>query len=216
MPLPQLLSLVEIAGESSGSFSPKCPHPPTRKEHRWPARIQRCRARRGKALDTRHPEFFVVVNDDVAGAERWLTDRNHPSSRADAVAFYPPRESFGEAEAHAEIAGGKSGDPGAHRSRWPPDSHRHQASPPRAHPSSPGPCLRADSSYKKRVILLQSENLACAPRGDRLRARADGGGRRPVQRARRNLRHLQLWHGGAGAPRVLGRRHLRAPPLRPL
>jgi transcription-repair coupling factor (superfamily II helicase) len=48
--------------------------------------------------------FFVVVSDDVAGAERWLADLT-TLVEPEVVAFYPPRESFGEAEAHAEIAG---------------------------------------------------------------------------------------------------------------
>lgn len=48
--------------------------------------------------------IFVVVSDDVAGAERWLADLS-TLVEEDQVAFYPPRESFGEAEAHAEIAG---------------------------------------------------------------------------------------------------------------
>src|SRR5438105_9133347 len=48
--------------------------------------------------------FFIVVSDDVAGAERWLADLT-TLVEPEAVAFYPPRESFGEAEDHAEIAG---------------------------------------------------------------------------------------------------------------
>jgi transcription-repair coupling factor (superfamily II helicase) len=48
--------------------------------------------------------FFVVVSDDVAGAERWLADLSTLVEQ-EAIAFYPPRESFGEAEAHAEVAG---------------------------------------------------------------------------------------------------------------
>ncbi|MFN2636054.1 MAG: transcription-repair coupling factor [Gemmatimonadaceae bacterium] len=48
--------------------------------------------------------FFVLVSDDVAGAERWLADLSSLEDGG-SVAFYPPRESFGEAEAHAEIAG---------------------------------------------------------------------------------------------------------------
>ena len=51
-----------------------------------------------------HQRFFVVVTDDIGDAERWLADLTTLVS-PDAVAFYPPRESFGEAEAHAEIAG---------------------------------------------------------------------------------------------------------------
>ncbi|MEO7366333.1 MAG: CarD family transcriptional regulator, partial [Gemmatimonadaceae bacterium] len=48
--------------------------------------------------------FFVVVAESVAGAERWLADLE---SLGDAgfVAFYPPREGFGEVEPHAEVAG---------------------------------------------------------------------------------------------------------------
>ncbi|MDO8501088.1 MAG: transcription-repair coupling factor [Gemmatimonadaceae bacterium] len=48
--------------------------------------------------------FFVVIADSVSGAERWLADLE---SLGDAgfVAFYPPREGFGEAEPHAEVAG---------------------------------------------------------------------------------------------------------------
>src|SRR3954465_5357073 len=48
--------------------------------------------------------FFVVVSYNVAGAERWLADLT-TLVESDAIAFYPPRESFGEAEAHAEVAG---------------------------------------------------------------------------------------------------------------
>src|SRR5256714_3172540 len=48
--------------------------------------------------------FFVVVSDDIADSERWLADLT-TLVEPEAVAFYPPRESFGEAEAHAEIAG---------------------------------------------------------------------------------------------------------------
>ncbi|MEO8194290.1 MAG: transcription-repair coupling factor [Gemmatimonadales bacterium] len=48
--------------------------------------------------------FFVVIAESVAGAERWLADLE---SLGDSgfVAFYPPREGFGEAEPHAEVAG---------------------------------------------------------------------------------------------------------------
>ena len=53
--------------------------------------------------------LILVVSDDVAGAERWLADLNQLAETgadgASPVAFYPPRESFGEAEPHAEIAG---------------------------------------------------------------------------------------------------------------
>ncbi|HXC25380.1 MAG TPA: transcription-repair coupling factor [Gemmatimonadaceae bacterium] len=48
--------------------------------------------------------FFVIVTEQVPDAERWLADlemllENIP------VAFYPPRESLGETEPHAEVAG---------------------------------------------------------------------------------------------------------------
>ena len=47
--------------------------------------------------------FFVVVAENVADAERWLSDLE--SLGGVPVAFYPPRESFGESEPHAEVAG---------------------------------------------------------------------------------------------------------------
>jgi len=59
----------------------------------------------------RHLEsrFFVIVTENVPDAERWLSDLESLSgSRAEGgapVAFYPPRESLGEAEPHAEVAG---------------------------------------------------------------------------------------------------------------
>ena len=48
--------------------------------------------------------FFVVIAESVSGAERWLADLE---SLGDSgfVAFYPPREGFGEVEPHAEVAG---------------------------------------------------------------------------------------------------------------
>ena len=51
-----------------------------------------------------HGRFFVVVSDDISDSERWLADLTTLLD-SEVVAFYPPRESFGEAEAHAEIAG---------------------------------------------------------------------------------------------------------------
>ncbi len=48
--------------------------------------------------------FFVVVAENVADAERWLADLEGLGADAP-VAFYPPRESFGESEPHAEVAG---------------------------------------------------------------------------------------------------------------
>src|SRR5579864_3353632 len=48
--------------------------------------------------------FFVVVTQGLPDAERWLADLQSLTSDA-AVALYPPREGFGEAEPHAEVAG---------------------------------------------------------------------------------------------------------------
>jgi len=48
--------------------------------------------------------FFVVVAENVADAERWLADLEALGGGAPA-GFYPPREGFGEAEPHAEVAG---------------------------------------------------------------------------------------------------------------
>jgi transcription-repair coupling factor (superfamily II helicase) len=48
--------------------------------------------------------FFVVVAEGVPQAERWLADLQAILDETP-VALYPPREGFGEAEPHAEIAG---------------------------------------------------------------------------------------------------------------
>src|ERR1700733_2419900 len=57
------------------------------------------------ALARRLPGRFVaVVTESLPDAERWLAGL--PSLTADtAVARYPPREGFGEAEPPAEVAG---------------------------------------------------------------------------------------------------------------
>ena len=102
MPLPQLLSIIESLGEFRELLD-EMPAPGARRESvdcEDPA-TPWC-SLRSPGMQARR--FFVVVNDDVAGAERWLADLT-TLVEAEAVAFYPPRESFGEAEAHAEIAG---------------------------------------------------------------------------------------------------------------
>src|SRR2546429_6021691 len=102
MPLPQLLSILESLGEFQELLNV------------LPGLADRCGIAglhgsadalvvAALAGNLRH-RFFVVVSDDVAGAERWLADLT-TLVETEAVAFYPPRESFGEAEAHAEIAG---------------------------------------------------------------------------------------------------------------
>ena len=47
---------------------------------------------------------IVVVSDSLPDAERWLADLNALAD-ADGIALYPPREGFGEAEPHSEVAG---------------------------------------------------------------------------------------------------------------
>jgi transcription-repair coupling factor (superfamily II helicase) len=47
--------------------------------------------------------FVLVVTDGLPDAERWLADLQTLSDAA--VALYPPREGFGEAEPHMEVAG---------------------------------------------------------------------------------------------------------------
>ncbi|MDQ6873269.1 MAG: hypothetical protein M3037_14895, partial [Gemmatimonadota bacterium] len=102
MPLPQLLSIIESLVE----FRQLLDEMPST------AARQEIGGMRGSSdavvlaalTQNAARRFFVVVNDDVAGAERWLADLT-TLVEAEAVAFYPPRESFGEAEAHAEIAG---------------------------------------------------------------------------------------------------------------
>jgi transcription-repair coupling factor (superfamily II helicase) len=57
------------------------------------------------ALAQRVPgRFFVVVTDTLPDAERWLADLR-TLLEDDIVALYPPREGFGEAEPHMEVAG---------------------------------------------------------------------------------------------------------------
>ena len=48
--------------------------------------------------------FFVVAAEGLAEAERWLADLATLLDAAP-IALYPPREGFGEAEPHMEVAG---------------------------------------------------------------------------------------------------------------
>ena len=102
MPLPQLLSILESLAEFRELLS-DLPGPASRRAlgglHGSSDAV--VLASLSKNLTRR---FFVVLNDDVASAERWLADLTTLVAR-ESVAFYPPRESFGEAEAHAEVAG---------------------------------------------------------------------------------------------------------------
>src|ERR1700693_3802254 len=102
MPLPQLLSIVESLGEFRELLG-KLPSPANRHEigglhGSSDAVVIACLS------EYVSQRFFVVVSDDVAGAERWLADLT-TLVEPDAVGFYPPRGSFGEAEADGEIAG---------------------------------------------------------------------------------------------------------------
>ncbi len=57
------------------------------------------------ALARRLPtRFFVIATEGVADAERWLADLGALLDDAP-IALYPPREGFGEAEPHVEVAG---------------------------------------------------------------------------------------------------------------
>ena len=57
------------------------------------------------ALARRAPSrFFAVVTNSLPEAERWLADLR-TLTEGNVVALYPPREGFGEAEPHAEVAG---------------------------------------------------------------------------------------------------------------
>jgi transcription-repair coupling factor (superfamily II helicase) len=57
------------------------------------------------ALARRAPgRFLVVVTDTLPDAERWLADLRSLLAE-DIVGLYPPREGFGEAEPHVEVAG---------------------------------------------------------------------------------------------------------------
>ncbi len=102
MPLPQLLSILESLDELR-ELQNDLPAPG---ERRGVAGLVGSSDAVVVATLSRNLEhrFFIVVSDDVAGAERWLADLT-TLVEPESVAFYPPRESFGEAEAHAEIAG---------------------------------------------------------------------------------------------------------------
>src|SRR5262249_46430012 len=57
------------------------------------------------SLSRRLPtRFFVIAAEGVAEAERWLADLETLTPEG-AIALYPAREAFGEAEPHMEVAG---------------------------------------------------------------------------------------------------------------
>jgi len=102
MPLPQLLSIVESLHEFRDLLG-QMPGPGSRLGVGGLHGSSDAVVVATVAKNLTH-RFFVVLNDDVASAERWLADLS-TLVEPEAVAFYPPRESFGEAEAHAEVAG---------------------------------------------------------------------------------------------------------------
>lgn len=199
MPLPQLLSIIESLDEFKQLLD-EMPSPGVRRQigglHGSSDAVVLAALTQNATR-----RFFVVVNDDVAGAERWLADLT-TLVEAEAVAFYPPRESFGRPrptpkspEREWRLSSGWAG-----RS---PDSHHHHTRDSRAHAASARARLGEARAAEGRLSPARSSRVA--PRSDWVRARTYGGGRRSVQRARRNLRHLQLRNGGASPPRVLGR-----------
>src|SRR5712671_6475821 len=102
MPLPQLISILESLDEFQG-LQTNLPGPAGRVGIGGLSGSSDAVIVAALTKNLTH-RFFVVLNDDVAGAERWLADLG-TLVEPESIAFYPPRESFGEAEAHAEIAG---------------------------------------------------------------------------------------------------------------
>ena len=102
MALPALLEAVEALPEFARSLSALPPSNPRVHLSGLPgssdAAVVASLARRAPG------RFFVVVAESVAAAERWLADLDS-LDEALPVVFYPPREGFGEAEPHAEVAG---------------------------------------------------------------------------------------------------------------
>jgi len=100
--LPALLEAVEALPEFARSVSALPPSSPRVHLSGLPGSSD---AALIAALSRRAPgRFFVVIAESVAAAERWLADLESLDEEI-GVAFYPPREGFGEAEPHAEVAG---------------------------------------------------------------------------------------------------------------
>ncbi|MDP9176365.1 MAG: DEAD/DEAH box helicase, partial [Gemmatimonadota bacterium] len=102
MSLPALLEAVEALPEftrSAEALPPLCPRLHlSGLEGSSDSVVTAALSRQGPG------RFFVVVAESVAAAERWLADLESLDDELP-VAFYPPREGFGEAEPHAEVAG---------------------------------------------------------------------------------------------------------------
>ncbi|MFL5580612.1 MAG: transcription-repair coupling factor [Gemmatimonadaceae bacterium] len=102
MPLPLLLDAIERLGP----FDALASSLPTLGQRRTVTGLHGSSdAVAVAALARRLPgRFFAIVTDGVPLAERWLADLTTLLEDTP-VALYPPREGFGEAEPHAEVAG---------------------------------------------------------------------------------------------------------------
>src|SRR6185436_14092317 len=102
MSLPQLLSIVESLGEFT-HLREQLPGPGARTHvgglHGSSDAV--LLAALARNLPAR---IFIVVSDDVAGAERWLADLSTLVEES-VVSFYPPPESFSESQSHALFPG---------------------------------------------------------------------------------------------------------------
>ena len=102
MALPTIIDAVE-ALPAFNRIAGSIPSARQARHRRRTVRLQRCRAHRGAGEKT----GATILRDrrrECRGC-RTLARRPRGAGRGAAVAFYPPRESFGEAEAHAEVAG---------------------------------------------------------------------------------------------------------------
>ena len=176
------------------------------------ARISRRHAGRRARAPPAH-RFIVVVADGVPQAERLLADLHTLIDEAP-VALYPPREGFGEVEPHVEVAGERVET----LERLSRGEIRVLLTTPRALLERTRLAGRARRPAHRAAQGRRAPTARArgASRVDRVRARADGGGRRAVQPARRHLRRLLVRHGRSRAHGVLGRRDRRPAALRAL
>ena len=102
MALPALLEAVEALPEFARSLSVL---PPSNPRVHFSGLFGSSDAAVIASLARRAPgRLLVVIAEGVSAAERWLADLESLDENLP-VAFYPPREGFGEAEPHAEVAG---------------------------------------------------------------------------------------------------------------
>ena len=165
-------------------------------DRRRAARFGRRRARRG----ARAPSADALLRRRRRRRRRSGALARRPRRRCSTttpVALYPPREGFGEAEPHVEVAGERVET----LERLTRGELRVLLTTARALLER----TRLPRALQElRVELRKGDDASAerarrASRAHRLRARADGRGRRAVQHARRNLRRLLLRHGRSGA-----------------